>query len=150
MNTRMDYTSPLNDFKRPIAKIDFITLLLPVIKKGAVEVARFTDAIQGRVNVPKTWGNNRLTIHDPTQHDLQWLLDNYPETQILEIETAIDFALLDGSNDFTRLMELHKWLKVRLYPQRHGTMKQVSKRKYYKASTGAIVPDTMKTSRSTS
>ena len=102
-----------------------------------------TDSIK----TAKKWRGPKddwLTIHDPFLQDLQFLIDDQPNTEILSLEIALDFTLKDGSNDPVRLVELHSWLKVCLYPQRHTRM-QGGYRKYYDASDKSIKLDAIKT-----
>ncbi len=105
-------------------------------------------AIKGRIETPA--GRSKrdgawITIHDPLTSDLQWLLDNHPESQILGIEIAVDFTPLDRDDKLETMQGLHGWLKTRLFPQRHPIMGQVTKRKYYEARTGQIVADRLQT-----
>jgi hypothetical protein len=146
----MHYTPPLAYFGTPKAKIDFITIDLPSRIRTRAEAANLMSSIKGRICVSNRWRDYQddwITIHDPTTSDLQWLLDNYPEAGMLCIEIAVDFQLSDKSDKSNpeRLADLHRWLKVRLFPQRHKQMQLVGKRKYYDARTGKIEPDTLKT-----
>lgn len=142
---QVDYITPLDVFCRPKATVDFITFSLPPSLNSMALCSGFERAIKGRIELPKGRNKDWITIHDPHTGDLQWLLDNYPEARILAIEVAVDFPLMDGSNDPEQLAALHGWFKTRLFPQRHASMAQVGRRKYYDARTGQIVLDALKT-----
>ena len=139
----MESSTPLTHFTKPRAKFDFITLGIPTAldKKGAKAI---DDAIKGRIEVPKRTSGNWFTIHDPTMSDLQYLLDHHPEAEILRLEIAVDFKLADGTNDKLRLIDLHRWLAIRLFPQKHKFMKK-AKRKRYDLQSRKILPDNMTT-----
>jgi len=135
-----------DDFKLK-AKIDFITVGLPTSIKTPLDGHRFLSAIRGRVHVVKRWRDSRddwITIHDPHRDDLQYLLDNYPDTEILALEIAVDFFLKDGTNDLERLQSAHRHFTINLFPQRHQRLAAGAQRKIY-ADDGKIRPDTMKT-----
>lgn len=132
-------------FRKPKASIDFITISIPHSLNTNALCREFDQAIKGRIELPKGRNKDWITIHDPHTADLQWLLDNHPEAQMRGIEVAVDFTLQDDSNDHEKLAALHGWLKTRLYPQRHASMAQVGRRKYYDARTGQIVPDALRT-----
>jgi hypothetical protein len=144
----MDYAELLTNFGKPKGKIDFITLRLPASIRSEADAARFTEKIQGRINAPHRWRDerdNRFTIHDPTRTDLQFIINEYHEAKILALEIALDFTLKDGSNHPVRLAKLHAWLKTHLFPQRHDRMKQKGRRKYYDKVDGKIRSDALKT-----
>jgi hypothetical protein len=148
----MDYTRFINEFGQPKAKIDFITLALPASIKNESDVFRFEKGIQtfgGAIKVAKKWrgpNDDWISIHDPSSQTLQFLLDEYCDTRtrVMALEVAIDFHLKDGSNDYMRLEELHSWLKVCLFPQRHEHMRK-SYRKFYDKSSNKIKRDNLET-----
>ncbi len=134
---------------KPRAKIDFITIGLPVSLKDQRAAFALKRAVDGRINAPNRWRgiqDDRLTIHDPTVSDLQYLVDHHPDTKVLAIEVAVDFFPKNGSNDAAQLIELHNWLKSRLFPQRHDSMREVGRRKYFDLRDGRITLDTLATS----
>lgn len=146
----LNYTAISEDFCRPKAKIDFITISIPKeLSEGSPDdVARFEKVISGRIECPKRWRDNQrdgwLTIHDPSTKDLAYLAERYPETTIRTIEVALDFRLRDGSNDPERLHSLYSYLKTNLYPQKHQKMReQKARRKYYDYATRTIEKDTL-------
>lgn len=145
----MDYIRLINEFGKPKAKIDFITLALPASIKSEIDAFHFTKRIKNpdSIKTSEKWGYDWLTIHDPELSDLQFLLDEHPDTVINSIEIAVDFALKDGSNDPMRLQELHSWLKLSLFPQRHELMR-TGRRKFYEQRNNSIKLDTLKTSSS--
>lgn len=146
----MDYTRFINEFGQPKAKIDFITLAIPSDLKSPIDGFHFQRNIEnlgGSIKAAKKWrgpNNEWITIHDPSLQTLQFLLDEYCNTQILKLEFAIDFHLKDGSNDSVRLEELHSWLKIHLFPQRHELMRK-GRRKYYEKSSHKIKRDALET-----
>lgn len=142
----MDYITLRERFRNPKASIDFIKIGIPQSLNDSNALCReFDRVIKGRIQLPEGKVKDWITIHDPKISDLQWLLDNLPEAKILAIEVAIDFTLRDGGNDPNQLAALHRWLKTRLFPQRHAAMECVGKRKYYDARSGKILPDTLQT-----
>ncbi|MEO5655849.1 MAG: hypothetical protein ABIR00_07695 [Nitrosospira sp.] len=148
----MDYTRFFNEFGQPKAKIDFITLAFPASIENEADVLRFGNGVKtfgGSIKSPKKprWPEDDwVSIHDPSLQTLQFLLDEYSDTRtkILKLEVAIDFHLKDGSNDYMRLEELHSWLKVCLFPQRHELMRK-GYRKFYEKSSNKIKRDTLET-----
>lgn len=142
----MDYIRLINEFGKPKAKIDFITMALPSSIQSEADAYHFTKRIENpdSIKTSKKWGYDWLTIHDPTLPDLQFLLDEHPNTAVSSIEIAVDFCLKDGSNDPVRLRELHSWLKVSLFPQRHKLMR-MGRRKFYDQSNNSIKRDMLKT-----
>lgn len=148
----MDYIRLINEFGNPKAKIDFITLALPATIRSERDAYYFGKRIKNpdSIKVAAKWRSSNddwLTLHDPTLQDLQFLLDEHHDTEILSLEIASDFTLKDGSNDRARLVELHSWLKVCLFPQRHKRM-QTGRRKFYEESDNSIGPDALKASSS--
>lgn len=146
----MDYRILINEFERPKAKIDFIKLALPPSIKSEIEGHHFLKMITNpdSIKAPKKWRgpqDNHFTIHDPFLRDLQFLIDEHPNTEILSLEIAVDFSLKDGSNDPVRLAALHSWLKINLFPQRHKGMR-TGYRKYYEEKGNTRKRDTLKTS----
>jgi len=149
----MSYTSShlppefhFDEFKLK-AKIDFITIGLPTSLKTPLDGYHFLSAIRGRVHTAKRWRDSRdnwITIHDPHRDDLQYLLDNYPETEILALEIAVDFFLRDRTNNPERLRSAHNYFTVNLFPQGHKRFASGAKRKIY-TDDGKIRLDTMKT-----
>lgn len=134
------------------AKIDFITIAFPRGIRTNADALRLGSSIRGRVEVAKRWRDDRddwITIHDPHRDDLQYLLNNYPEAEILTLEVAVDFFLKDGTNDLERLQAAHRHLTVNLvpaFPQKFHRSPSGVQRKIYK--DGKISRDTMKTSSS--
>ncbi len=149
----MNYIGLINEFGKPKAKIDFITLALPSSIKSPIDALHFEKNIESRgnsINVSTKWRGPQdewITIHDPSLQTLQFLLDEYCNIRILSLEIALDFKLNDGSNDPVRLRELHSWLKTSLFPQRHELM-QTGRRKFYEKSSNKIKRDTLETSSS--
>lgn len=144
----MDYAKLIENFERPVAKIDFITLGLPPAIRTVGDARRFSANVEGRIAAPKSWRgskDDRLTIHDPSCADLQFLIDEHHEAEILALEVAVDFSLKDDSNDPARLRALHSWLKGSLFPQRHARMHRTGRRKYYDVADGTIKADTLQT-----
>ncbi|MBU1264040.1 MAG: hypothetical protein KJ946_05395 [Gammaproteobacteria bacterium] len=133
----------LADFS-PKAKIDFITLHLPADLKTGADAYRFTGTIRGRIEAPKRTSGQWLTIHDPHRNDLQYLIDHYPDAEILMLEVAIDLFLKDGTNDPEQLQAAHRYLTINLFPQAHQRFAGRARRKIY-TDNGQIRPDTMKT-----
>ncbi len=145
----MDYIRLINEFGKPKAKIDFITLALPASIKSEIDVFHFTKRIKNpdSIKVSTKWRGQQddwLSIHDPVLQDLQFLIDEYCNTEVLSLEIAIDFMLKDGSNDRERLEELHSWLKIALFPQRHELMR-TGRRKFYEQRNNSVKLDTLKT-----
>lgn len=136
----MDYIELIANFEKPKAKIDLITLRLPTHIRSDKD--RILD---GQVTWPKKSGADFFTIHDPSRSDMQFLIDEFYDVEILALEIAVDFTLKDGSNDPRRLAELHSWLKMCLFPQRHERMRRTGRRKYFDGADGTIKTDTLKT-----
>jgi hypothetical protein len=141
------HPSPFLHFDTPKASIDFITIQLPNTIKEPHQARRLQDRISGHISCPNRWRDNRddwITIHDPTQSDLQWLLDHYPETRIRCLEVSVDFHLADKSNDPELLHLAHTWLTMRLFPERHPSMERVAKRRYYDLRKNQIIHSGMR------
>jgi hypothetical protein len=150
----MDYSILIKDFERPKAKIDYLSFNIPPpIWDNPAMVPNFMQELSERDDYVKVSGikpkleryeNVKITIHDPSIEEIQFLINEYPNTPIRVLEIALDFTLKDGSNDPVRLNELHSWLKRCLFPQRHKRMKR-GKRKFYDISDKRIKWDTLKT-----
>jgi hypothetical protein len=148
----MDYNILIKDFERPKAKIDYIKIdvplsiwnnpaLAPDFEKELLKYGgniKYSDERRGRDD------DIRITIHDPSVEGIQFLINEYPETKVFGLEIALDFVLKDGTNDFSRLLELHSWLKISLFPQRHERMRR-GYRKFYEESNNSIRRDTLET-----
>lgn len=145
----MDYSTtasapcPLAAFQSK-AILDFITLRAPNSLMTESAARTFKRAIKGRIQTPKKKHAGWVTIHDPQRADLQYLLDNYPEVEILALEVAVDLFLKDGTNNAARLGAAHRYLAVNLFPQAHQKLAKGTKRKIY-TDDGKIRVDTMKT-----
>lgn len=149
----------IKDFCPPLAKIDFIKFnVRPPIWNNLGVKNDFEAENDFEKELLKNGGYVRvscrprcnqyqdveITVHDPSKEGLQFLVNEYPDTGIRELEIAIDFFLKDGSNDPVRLIGFHDCLKRRLYPQRHIMMKR-GRRKFYDTSDKSIKRDTLKT-----
>jgi hypothetical protein len=149
----MDYTSLLAEFGPPRAKVDFITIRLPALfslppssREAILSCTKLERTIQGRIETPKSMKDaDRLTIHDPSIEDLQYLTDEFPDTEIEELEFAVDFTLTDGSNDLLRLTQLHHWIKRALAPFHHAGLTGRATRKYFDPQSNKYETDVLQT-----
>lgn len=139
-------SSILEQFKLK-AKIDYITIELPPdsMMDGRAAIA-LHSSIKGRLEHAPRWRDFRddwITIHDPTISDLQYLINHFPTVRIKALEVATDFFTKSRSNDLPKLIELHHWLRSRLFPERHDLMSNVSKRKFYDYRSHSIKDDAL-------
>lgn len=127
------------------AKIDFITIEFP-----KAELKSIRDAVKllwnggGTIQCAKRFGlwNGHgcdwLTVHDPDREALQFLVDTFPRTQVLDLEIAVDLRPRDGSRSIAKLTQAHAWLMASLFPQKHKEMAGVSHRKRFDAADGKV------------
>lgn len=111
--TRVD----LSPFPRIRAKIDCLTISQGKGISGA-EIKELNHALTGKVARP----NDRprtATIHDPTQDDLKYLIQEYPTARVDYLELAVDAFLPQGSNDVYLLRRLKEQLRHCIAPQKH-------------------------------
>ena len=139
-------SSILEQFKLK-AKIDYITIELPRDSTMNVwDAIALHSSIKGRLEHAPRWRDYRddwITIHDPAISDLQYLINHFPTVRIKALEVAIDFFIKSESNDMFKLIELHDWLRSRLFPERHGLMNNVSRRKFYDHRSHSIKDDAL-------
>jgi hypothetical protein len=131
------------------AKIDLIKIAFPQEIRTYSDALKFEEDFKsikgGRLNCSKKHGAT-ITIHDATPAGLQYLIDNHPDVEIVDLEIAVDFFLNDGTNDPARLLAAHRYLTINVlptFPERTGqTVRRIKRHHYVK---GKIIPDTMKT-----
>lgn len=111
------------------AKIDYITIAdayLPTRKDGLGAVQ---DDFDGRVELAaRDRAINRLSVHDPSVRDLQFLVDHVPETEVWEMEVAVDFLPVDPEPDLEALEAFQRQLFRGVAPHHHADMSWVIRR----------------------
>jgi hypothetical protein len=146
----------LTDFRRPIAKIDCITISCKEEDRQGKSLKDIRSKITcGTLEIPRIFRNHgergcpQLAFHDPSTSDLQFLIERFPESRVLYIEFAVDFRLPDGDNDLNRLKVLKAQLRHCLLPQKHKRLKQgrrkaysIGKKRYLQDGVQAKCPDT--------
>jgi hypothetical protein len=122
--TRVDLTP----FLRLRAKVDCISISYPCgITK--VELDELVALMAGRLELPRdNRGSSFITIHDPTLHDLRYIIAHFPEAHIDHFEVAVDAHLPAGSNDIFLLRQLKAQLRHCIAPQSHDQFKSIERR----------------------
>ena len=119
------------------ALIDFITIAFPSKLKTIKDVSSLKWNGKGTIQCAKKFGRYHghgcdwLTIHDPDREALQFLIDSFPNTEVIALEVSIDLRPRNPRVSFVKLYQAHAWLTKTLFPQRHRTMVEVSCRKQY-------------------
>lgn len=106
-------------FRKPIAKFDFIKLVMPRDKSLIEKLNVLRVSAGERFEVPASLRFKSFTLHDPTSDELDYLVSTFPDMEVEGLEVALDFYPLAQSNDLEVQWDLYRWLKKRLYPRQH-------------------------------
>lgn len=119
------------------ASIDFITITLPKKMRSPAYLSRFSFRGKGNVEYPSKLGRSHpygcdwLSIHNPDREALQFLIDEFPNAEILKLEFSVDFRPRSGATTMAELEEAKAWLAHALYPAKHPRMADMTRRKAY-------------------
>jgi hypothetical protein len=131
-------TTPINwaDWKASAA-IDYITISFPKKLRTLRDARSLEGRGQGTIEVPRKLGSRRphgcdwLTVHDPDRHALQYLIEEFPESEVLALEICVDLRPASGKAVPAQFAAAHAWLKMALNPNRHPTMRGKVNKKIY-------------------
>jgi hypothetical protein len=112
------FSSALTIGRSPTAKLDFITLGLPLGDDHPPELFDLLSCVdaEGRLELPRRSWESWMTIHDPTVADLQGLLDYYADGEVVALELAMDYRPRSPSR--STLENLNCYLYHAIYPNR--------------------------------
>lgn len=134
----------LSPFQMPRAKIDRIDFRCGPEDLNRAGRARIRKGLKHGTltNVPKKVLDARgphLQINDPSVEDLQYLVENFHDSDMLRVEIAIDLHL-DGPMRDEPLHALRDQLRHCLYPQKHELLRG-AKRKVFRTEKKRYAAD---------
>lgn len=156
----MNHTGIAAKFQHPRAKIDFITTRRPprpptnplsaMMVRDDDETARteITKMFDGKAIVPDEPALG-ITIHDPTMNDMRRLIVELPDTQVHDLEIALDWYLRGSTSNPNHpdLQALRHQLHQCIYQDSPYWMRKSSGRKQAQSKgridrrTGEIIQD---------
>lgn len=128
-------------FKKPKAKFDFITIKFPSDNEQMKKLKALLKKTGDRCKFPKKRRNKIFTLHDPTKSELKEFVINFPDLVVEELEIAIDFYPKTESIGNKTQWALYEWLKKRLCPWQHKSLKNKCLRCKWSENHGKPIRD---------